>query len=117
MKILAQPVFYISIGIAASIYFAQRLNIPLPSWINNYVNDFLCMPIVLSISLAILRFIKKTEDLFVPLPVILGLTLYFSVYFEWFMPQVSARYTADFIDVGLYFIGALLFFRYQKRLF
>lgn len=117
MKILKHPVFYSSILIATLIYSAQKLNLPLPHWINDYVNDFLCMPIVLSLSLAILRYLKKTEKLYVPLFVVLGLTAYFAVYFEWFMPKVNSRYTADIIDIGLYFTGAILFFGYQKRLF
>lgn len=75
------------------------------------------MPIVLSLSLAILRRIKKTENLYVPLVVVFALTTYFAVYFEWFMPQINTRYTRDIIDVGLYFVGAVLFFSFQKRLF
>lgn len=117
MKILKHPVFYLSVLVASVIYSAQRLQLPLPDWMYFYVNDFLCMPIVLSLSLAILRRIKKTETLYVPLAVVLGLTTYFAIYFEWFMPQVNTRYTADIIDVVLYFVGALLFFSLQKRLF
>ncbi|EGV43787.1 hypothetical protein BZARG_1269 [Bizionia argentinensis JUB59] len=117
MIILKHPVFYSSVLVASIIYIAQRLQLPLPNWIYFYVNDFLCMPIVLSLSLAILRRIKKTENLYVPLIVVLALTTYFAVYFEWLMPQINTRYTADIIDVGLYFLGTMLFFSLQKRLF
>ncbi|WP_233487592.1 hypothetical protein [Winogradskyella epiphytica] len=102
---------------ATLIYSAQRLEFPLPNWVNFYINDFLCMPIVLGLCLAIIRLIKKTESLYVPLTVVLGLTVYFSIYFEWLMPKVNPRYTADPIDVVLYFSGALLFYKFQKRLF
>lgn len=117
MKILKHPIFYSSVLVATFIYFADRLQLPLPNWVCFYVNDFLCMPIVLGICLAVIRIYKKTETLYVPLTVIFVLTTYFSVYFEWFMPKVNTRYTFDFIDIGLYFLGALLFFRFQKKLF
>jgi hypothetical protein len=93
------------------------MTLPLPTWIYFYVNDFLCMPIVLSLGLAILRFIKKTDAIFVPLSIILIMTTYYAIYFEWLMPKLNTRYTGDLIDVFLYFLGAFLFYAYQKRLF
>lgn len=117
MTILKQPLFIVSVCIATLIYFANRLGLPLVSWVYFYVNDFLCMPIVLSLSLEVIRILKKTETLYVPLIVVLALTTYFSLYFEWLMPKITTRYTFDFIDIGLYFLGALLFYKFQKRLF
>ncbi len=64
-----------------------------------------------------LRFYKKTETLYVPLSIILGLSAYFSIHFEWLLPKFNERYTGDFIDVMLYFSGAMLFYIFQKRLF
>ena len=116
-KILKHPLFCGSILIAVTLFFAQKLELPFPNWMYFYVNDFLCMPIVLSLSLAILRRIKKTQTLYVPIPVLLALTTYFAVFFEWLMPQINSRYTSDRIDISLYFLGALLFYYAQKRLF
>ncbi|MBU2926941.1 hypothetical protein [Winogradskyella psychrotolerans] len=117
MKILKHPIFYISVLLASTVYLANRFEVPLPNWVYFYINDFLCMPIVLSTCLAVLRIIKKTETLYVPISVVLALTIYFSIYFEWIMPHINMRYTSDIIDVGLYFFGALLFLRFQKQLF
>lgn len=117
MKIIKHPVFIISALVALIIYMSQRFQLPLPNWIYFYVNNFLCMPVVLGLCLAIIRRLKKTENSYVPLVVVLGLTTYFAIYFEWFMPQISTRYTADIIDIGLYYLGAILFFSIQKRLF
>lgn len=117
MKILKNPTLIVFCLIALFIYTANRFALPLPSWIYFYVNDLLCMPIVLSLSLAILRYIKKTETIYVPLSIIIILTSYYAIYFEWFMPKINPRYTGDFIDVLLYFIGAFLFYLFQKRLF
>lgn len=117
MSILKQPIFIICVLIAFIIYVVSKLQLPLPNWIYFYVNDFLCMPIVLGICLAVLRVIKNTENLYIPFGIVIGLTTYFAIYFEWLMPQVNDRYTADIVDVILYFIGALLFYRFQKKLF
>ena len=117
MKILKHPLFLGSVLLASFIFLAHKLHIPLPNWVRFYFNDFLCMPIVLSTCLMILRFCKKTETLYVPLSVILGLSAYFALHFEWLLPQFNERYTSDFIDVILYFTGALLFYIFQKRLF
>ena len=117
MKILKHPVFYITVIIGISIYLAGKLQLPIPNWTVFYVNDFLCMPIVLSLCLAVLRIIKKTEIFFVPLTIVLALTTYFALFFEWFMPQISERYSYDFIDIVLYFLGAMVFFIFQKKLF
>jgi len=75
------------------------------------------MPIVFSMSLAILRFIKKTNTIYVPLSIILIMTTYYAIYFEWLMPKLNTRYTGDLIDVFLCFLGAFLFYVFQKRLF
>lgn len=117
MTILKHPIFLCSVLLAAAIYLGQRLDVSLPDWINFYVNDFLCMPIVLSLCLVVLRIIKKDETLYVPLIVVLALTVYFSLYFEWLMPQLNTRYTSDVMDVVLYFISATIFFKLQKKLF
>ncbi|MFL0353062.1 hypothetical protein [Xanthomarina sp. GH4-25] len=117
MKIIKNPLLIAFCFIALFIYVASRLALPLPSWIYFYVNDFLCMPMVLSISLAALRFIKKTDAIYVPLSIVLVLTTYYAIYFEWLMPKLHPRYTKDVIDVSLYFLGAFLFFKFQKRFF
>lgn len=117
MKILKHPIFYISMLVAFAIYIAQKFVLPVPNWVYFYVNDFLCMPIVLSLCLATIRIIKRTESLYVPLLIVLILTTYFTLYFEWLMPKLNTRYTFDKFDIVLYYLGALLFFRFQKRLF
>lgn len=117
MKILKHPLFLGSVLLSSFIYGANQLHIQLPHWTRFYLNDFLCMPIVLSICLMILRIVKKTESLYVPFVAVLALSTYFTLHFEWLMPHYSERYTSDFIDVILYFSGAILFYIFQKRLF
>lgn len=117
LHIIKHPVFYTCVLVASALYIAAKFQIALPSWVYSYINDFLCMPIVLALCLAVLRSLKKKKNLYIPIGIVLGLTSYFSLYFEWLMPQVNARYTGDLIDICLYFAGAILYFKFQKRLF
>jgi len=115
MSLFKQPYFIIFFGVFLVVYTLQKLQIPLPLWINNYVNDFLCMPVVLSICLAVIRTLKKDNKLFLPLSAILSLTIFYAIYFEYYLPKVNVRYTADWLDVLLYFFGAGVFYLFQKR--
>lgn len=101
----------IFIGIQASYYF----EIMLPRWIRFYVNDFLCMPIVLTICFEVVHLIKRDSNIRLSLFSILSLTVLYSLYFEVYLPKVTLRYTADILDVLMYLSGSLLFYFLQFR--
>lgn len=112
MKILYFIIFLfllIFIGIQCSYYY----EIALPRWIRFYVNDFICMPIVLTICLKAVHLLKKDTVIRLSLFPILSLTLIYSIYFEMYLPTVEPRYTADILDVLMYFSGSLLFYFLQ----
>lgn len=103
-------------GLGAYIYTVKQWGWELPSWVANYMNDFLCMPIVLFICRWVVCRLRSNKELQLPFPLILLLTMYFVVYFEYYLPQVNMRYTADIWDVVLYFSGSLFFYMMEKRL-
>lgn len=107
--------FYISLVIFFSILILIQLEISIPRWVRFYVNDFLCMPVVLTISIKAVHLIKKDDSIRLPLLLVLTLTSLYSVYFEYYLPMVEPRYTADWIDVVLYFSGAMVFYLLQFR--
>lgn len=117
MSILKHPIFLFISAVAITIYLAKLGDVPLPNWMYFYLSDLLCMPIVLSVCLAIVRIAKKNTFLYIPLGAIIALTVYYAMYFEWILPQYNTRYTADVIDVVLYSIGSSLFYVFQKRLY
>lgn len=90
------------------------LEIYQPSWLKNYLNDLLCMPIILTICLIGVRFIKKDKTIRISLFSALSLATFYSLYFEVILPLIMERYTADIYDVFLYFSGALLFYWLQE---
>jgi len=117
MNIIKHPAFVFIIIVAAIIYAAKLMNVTLPKWTSFYLNDLLCMPIVLSLSLAAIRYLKKDDLLYIPPLAIILITAYYSFHFEWLLPQFNSRYTSDWIDVLLYVSGAGVFYAFQKRLF
>jgi len=101
------PVFLVT---AVSIFSAQKAGIVLPEYLNNHVNDFLCLPLVLYIGQFCMRIIRSDSTLQLPISLLLCITVYYAVYFEYYLPNVNARYTGDPVDVMLYFFGMLFFY-------
>ncbi|WP_299366922.1 hypothetical protein [Winogradskyella sp.] len=107
--------FFISVIVGVSIYIAQKQNIDLPLIVNNYVNDFLIVPICLTISLVLLRFTRNDEDYYLRFYHVLYLALFYAVLFEYVLPQFYERYTSDRVDIMLYFLSAMLFYYLQRK--
>lgn len=88
----------------------QRLKIPLPALVNNYTNDLLYLPLVLGAIEFIIRRLKKDASFTLPLGFVIFLSCSYSFYFEYYLPKINLRYTGDWIDVILYFVGGIAFF-------
>ena len=107
--------FIVSIIIGSLIYVAQKLSVKLPFIINNYVNDFLIIPIVLTVCLFILQWSRNDKSFQISLGVVFYICVMYSVLFEFVLPKYYTRYTADVLDVVLYFAGGFVFFVLQKK--
>ena len=106
--------FIFSVTTSSFIYFSSYFNLQLPRFVRHYVNDFLIVPIILFISLCILRWSKNDKNYTLNIWVILYLCLMYSILFEYIFPKYLARYTKDVIDVILYFASGFLFYYLQK---
>ena len=95
---------------AVTIYVVQRLQFPLPTIINNYLNDLLYIPLILGTIEFTIRRIKKDSSFKLPFGFVIFLAISYSFYFEYYLPKVNSRYTADWIDVILYFLGGIAYF-------
>lgn len=91
-----------------------NLNNMLPEFFSSYLNDLLCLPIVLSICLFVIRFFSKYEQIKISLFSAFSLAALYSIYFEIYLPDVTERYTSDVVDVILYFTGAFVFWLVQN---
>ena len=100
--------YFPCIAIVAIIMYAfSHLGVTPHVLLNNYLNDFLCMPIVLTLCQKSIAFVKSDKHIAIPISLQLVLTLLFSIYFEYVLPTTNARYTSDPVDVLLYFIGTV----------
>jgi hypothetical protein len=106
--------FFICFGIFLGNLFLLNLSLPLPAFFSFYLNDLLCMPIILSVCLFTIRKISKRKDLKISLFSAFSLAAFYSVYFELYLPEVTTRYTQDITDVLLYFGGAFIFWLVQR---
>ncbi len=115
MILLKKPLVIFMFLTALAVYLLQQFGVQLPTLIHNYLNNLLCMPLVLTICLIVLQFIKKNYRLTIPIFAIASITIYYILYFEWYLPKVNDRYTSDPIDGVLYVLGAIGFYFIQKR--
>ena len=102
--------YFIMFFIALTIYIMQRLHFSLPTIINNYLNDLLYIPLVLGVIEFIIRRLKKNSSFKLPIGFVIFLAVSYSFYFEYYLPKINPRYTADWIDLILYFVGAIAYF-------
>ncbi|MHB0753906.1 hypothetical protein [Polaribacter sp. M15] len=105
-----------SIFFGITIYLLQYFNISLPKVINNYLNDFLIIPIVLYLSLYFLRWSRNNPNFTLKMSIILYICCMYGVLFEFVFPNYLARYTKDYIDIILYFAGGFIFYKLQNKL-
>ena len=103
-------IFYV---IHLSLKFSQYA---VPRWFSNYFADVLCLPILLSYTLLLLRYLKKNQFLYLNYQQILFTFFYTSILFEFILPKFSKRYTSDFFDVLAYAMGAVFFYFFQQKI-
>ncbi|MDQ3192323.1 MAG: magnesium citrate secondary transporter [Bacteroidota bacterium] len=84
-------------------------------FIHAYLDDFLCMPVVLTLTLYILQMILKEERFRLSKYQVIFAIIYFSVMFELVLPAFSSKYTSDVMDIAAYLIGAFVFYKYINR--
>ncbi|WP_205503676.1 hypothetical protein [Rufibacter psychrotolerans] len=102
----------------AALYLAHRclvwLDVVRPFWLRNYLDDLLCLPLVLTGTLFCLR------ALYGPNVTLSGyqvgfVVVYVSVSFELFFPMFLPRYTPDLWDVAAYAAGGLFYDRFLNK--
>lgn len=72
------------------------------------------MPVILGICLFIIRKFSRRKPIKISLFSAFSLATLYSLYFEYYLPEVTERYTSDVVDVLMYFTGALIFWLVQK---
>ena len=109
MRTFTHPVFIVCLvlfGLNQLLEWQQIYIAPL----HHYLDDLLCMPLVLTIALAAERLYFGNYSFVLPLKYSCWAVLLFSAFFEEFLPRFSSIYTADSWDVLCYSCGAVVFY-------
>lgn len=82
-----------------------------------YLDDLLCIPVVLGIGTQIMQWIHPIKDLyFLDKNVVLITLVFYAILFEGVLPLINPLvYTADWIDIVMYSIGAVLFYHLVSK--
>ena len=111
MNVLLRPVFLICcllFIIHQVMQYVLHWQVPL---LNNYLDNLLAMPILLTLLWAERRWIFKKGNQY-RLPIFEGVvaTIYIIFIGEWLFPLLSNRFTSDWWDVPLYILGSIGFY-------
>lgn len=111
---LFQPYFWLGVVLYLIVRIGRLGAYNLPELINNYLTDFICMPLILTLCLVGVRLAKQLPQFILSPSMIISMTAFYSVLFEYLLPMQSIQYTADGIDVVMYFTGAAFYWAYWR---
>jgi hypothetical protein len=84
--------------------------------INGYIDDMAAIPVMANLALWFQRVFIIKNDYYVLAPWhVIFITAYVALVFEGLLPVLSKIYTADWIDVVLYVLGGLFFYRIMNK--
>lgn len=87
---------------------------PIP-FLNNWLTDFVYLPIVIHIILVLGHaFIKPSEATSIPSYCVLMLCGFVAFVFEYLMPSITSFYIFDPWDVAMYFAGGLFYYFFHQ---
>lgn len=103
------PFFICYIGLWWTVHLFRWGGHPIPL-LNNWLTDFLFLPVVAHIALVFTRQLLRNAGYRYPLSLLLWMAAYTAIVFEYILPFFSANTTADLIDVLAYFTGAVYYY-------
>lgn len=80
-----------------------------PAWLSGYGDDLLCLPLVLSLVLAVQRRVRGNPGWVLPISHGLVALIGYGIYFEGVLPRISSQAVADPLDLVMYLAGYLVF--------
>ncbi len=109
-KLKASPLLHPIYGICFGMYFLNRIlrleDIQIILF-SDHIASLVALPLVLGFILTLFRWFRIASRL--SWHQVLSSFLIFSIYFEYWLPAQSARYTGDWMDVVFYGIGGIVF--------
>ncbi len=113
---LRSPLFLICLLVFILHQVSQYIfKIPLP-FLNNYLDNFLAMPVILFLLLAEKKYIYKQKDQKLSLLFVIIATLYVALVTEWLFPLLSERFTPDWYDLVFYSLGSAFYYFFMNKI-
>ncbi|WP_088323467.1 hypothetical protein [Polaribacter tangerinus] len=114
MKNILLKYILCSLLIGSIIYFSALFKLNLPNFLRFYLNDFLIIPVVLYSSLQVLKWSKNNKSYKISTFIIIYICTLYSILFEFVFPEFLERYTKDYLDILLYYLGGAVFYKLQQ---
>lgn len=108
--------FFVGSFLYLMIQLTRRLSIKTPSFINSYLTDFLFIPLLLLLTIWLIRLIKRDENLILSISMLIFNWIVVSIVFEYYLPQKNSLYIGDKLDVLMYFLGTICFYFLQNKI-
>lgn len=113
---LRSPLFIICLLIFILHQVSQYIfKIQIP-FLNNYLDNFLAMPIILTLLLAEKKYIYKQKDQKLNLSFVILATIYVALVTEWLFPLLSDRFTTDWTDLIFYALGCFFYYLFMNSI-
>ena len=101
--------------VALFVYSMNKTGYVFPDLIQFYLNDLLVVPIVATLGLWLMRAVLQQRDLILVPWQVIFIVAAFSIIFEMILPFLMKRYTGDPIDVAMYTIGGLFYWKMLNK--
>lgn len=116
MKTIKHPFFIVISAIYLSYYIIKQTDLSVPVFVSSYLADLLCIIIVNTFALWLIRKIKNLPHYEFSIGTVSLSVLLFSVYFEVVLPQVNNYHVADVWDVLCYLISGFVYLFWRKTI-
>lgn len=115
MKTLLNKWFMAGCFVWLTVFTSRKLHHPIP-YVNGYVTDVFSIPVIASLALCFQRVVVFKNNFYTLSKwQVMFITVYVSLVFELLLPWLSKTYTGDWVDVLLYIVGGIFFYRVMNR--
>jgi hypothetical protein len=115
MKTLLNKWFIAGCLIWLIVFIMRKLNHP-PPFVNGYIDDAVAIPVIANLGLWFQRVVIIKNNYYVLSKWhVVFITAYVALIFEGLLPWFSKAYTADWIDILLYIIGGVFFYKMMNK--
>lgn len=94
-------------------FHLASLQHPMPEWASSWVDDFLIIPLVLSLAGWIQSALILRKPFYWKKSAVVGTALFFGIAFELIIPNYNQAFTSDKMDILVYLLGAFAFYLIQ----